>query len=131
MRTAKTTLREYTAGELRARLARERISVTALARRLGWSQSYLARRVDGRVAFDLDDLEKVADELGIHVADLLPTPSTANTLPNPVSAKKARSAATSPKRSTRATHRPPSRPGGTTPRADTRRPAMISRPLPA
>ncbi|WP_428964486.1 helix-turn-helix domain-containing protein [Micromonospora fluostatini] len=81
MRTAKTTLREYTAGELRARLARERISVTALARRLGWSQSYLARRVDGRVAFDLDDLEKVADELGIHVADLLPTPSTANTLP--------------------------------------------------
>lgn len=125
------TLREYTAGELRAHLARERISVSALARRLEWTQSYLARRVDGRVAFDLDDLEKVAGELGIQVIDLLPHKETANTLRNRASAKRPSSAAPSTSRATRTTTRPPSRTDGGTARADTRRPAMIRRTLPA
>lgn len=66
------TLRELVAGELRATLARKRISAAALARQLGWSQTYMARRVDGRAPLDVDDLEKIADVLEVTVADLLP-----------------------------------------------------------
>jgi transcriptional regulator with XRE-family HTH domain len=125
----KTTLREYAARRIRAHLGAERISVSALARRLGWSQSYLARRVDGRVAFDLDDLESVASELGLQVVDLLPTAETANTLRNHRVTKKARSKPISAVRTPHATTRPAGRPGKTSPRASTRRPAMIPRPL--
>lgn len=65
------TLRERVAGELRATLARKRISAAELARRLGWSQSYMARRVDGRQALDLDDLERIAAALDVEPAELL------------------------------------------------------------
>ena len=66
------TLRELTAAELRATLARRRISAAELARRLGWSQAYMARRVDGRIALNMDDLDKIRAELGISLDDLLP-----------------------------------------------------------
>jgi transcriptional regulator with XRE-family HTH domain len=66
------TLRELVAGELRATLARKRISAAELARRLGWSQSYMARRIDGRNALDMDDLEGIAEILEVTIADLLP-----------------------------------------------------------
>jgi transcriptional regulator with XRE-family HTH domain len=66
------TLRELTAAELRAALARRRISAVELARRIGWSQAYMARRTDGRIALDIDDLEKIATELNVPVTALLP-----------------------------------------------------------
>ena len=66
------TLRELVAGELRATLARKRISAAELARRLGWSQTYMARRVDGRAAIDMDDLEAIANVLQMPVTALLP-----------------------------------------------------------
>lgn len=72
MDTNRDRLRELTAGELRAHLARRRISASELARRIGWKQPYMARRIDGRVALDLDDLEQIARVLGIAVTDLLP-----------------------------------------------------------
>lgn len=128
MRPTTVSLREYTAGELRAHLARERISVSALARRLGWTQSYLARRVDGRVAFDLDDLEKVTAELRIQVADLLPHVTAANTLRDRHSAERPRSAAVSSTRPPARPARQSTRPARTTPAADTRRPSMLPRP---
>lgn len=65
-------LRELTAGELRATLARKRISAAELARRMGWAQSYMARRIDGRVALDIDDLEAIARILEVNIIDLLP-----------------------------------------------------------
>lgn len=65
-------LREEVAAEVRAKLARERISGSELARQLGWSQSYTTRRLDGRIALDLDDLERIADALGVTVHDLIP-----------------------------------------------------------
>ena len=64
-------LREHVAGELRGHLAKKRISASEFARRVGWSQPYMARRYDGRVAMDLDDLEVIARELGISVTELL------------------------------------------------------------
>lgn len=72
MGTNRETLREEAAGELRALLARRRISASELGRRLGWKQSYMARRIDGRVALDLDDLQAIAAALEVPVLDLLP-----------------------------------------------------------
>jgi len=133
MAEKKPSLSQYAAREIRRHLGGERTSVAALARKLGWTQSYLARRVDGRVAFDLDDLEKVAAEIGIRVMDLLPTEDAANTLRNRDLTDSPRSAAISPHGTT---DRPPSapnrqrtRPARTTPKAGTRRPAFIARPV--
>jgi DNA-binding Xre family transcriptional regulator len=71
--TNRESLREETAGELRALLARRRVSASELSRRLGWKQSYMARRIDGRVALDLDDLQAIAHALEVSVMDLLPS----------------------------------------------------------
>jgi len=73
-----TPLREVVASELRAILARKRISAAELARRVGWSQSYMARRVDGRAAMDVDDLEAVAKALDVPVRALLPNEPALN-----------------------------------------------------
>lgn len=70
--TRPRTLRERTAEEVRALLARKRISATELARQMGVSQAYVWRRLDGRTAFDLDDLERVALLLGVPILTLLP-----------------------------------------------------------
>lgn len=68
------TLRERTAEEIRALLARRKMSATQLGREMGISQAYIWRRLSGETAFDLDDLEKIAAILGVEVIDLLPRP---------------------------------------------------------
>lgn len=70
--TVRRRLRERTAEEVRVILARRRMSAAELARLAGIKQSTMARRMTGETAFDLDDLERVADVLGISVADLIP-----------------------------------------------------------
>lgn len=67
-----STLREQVAEEVRVLLARRRTSATALAKTLGVSQTYVWRRLTGETAFDLDDLERIANALGVTVLDLLP-----------------------------------------------------------
>lgn len=67
------TLREQVAGRLRAWLSFHRMSTAELARKLGWSQSYTTRRIDGRITMDLDDLEQISKALGISPADLMTT----------------------------------------------------------
>lgn len=64
-------LRERVAEEVRALMARRRITQTALATAVGQSQAAMSRRIVGDVAFDLDDLEKIAPLLGVGVAQLL------------------------------------------------------------
>jgi transcriptional regulator with XRE-family HTH domain len=66
------SLRERTAEEIRVLLARRRMSAAELARRTGMKQSTMARRMTGETAFDLDDLEAIANVLGVAVIDLLP-----------------------------------------------------------
>lgn len=56
-------------------LARRNISAAELARRTGLKQPYISRRMAGEVAFDLDDLERIAEVLDVEVADLLPRPN--------------------------------------------------------
>jgi transcriptional regulator with XRE-family HTH domain len=64
-------LRVQVAEEVRATMARRRVSGVALARRLGKSQPWISRRLVGDVAFDLDDLEAIATALDVPVAQLL------------------------------------------------------------
>lgn len=66
-----TTPSEAVAAEIRAELARRRIPQARLAALLGVSQVSVSRRLSGETPFDLNELVKVADFLGIDVADLL------------------------------------------------------------
>lgn len=53
-------------------LARQKMSGAELGRRAGIKQSSISRRLTGETAFDMDDLEAIADVLGVEVGDLLP-----------------------------------------------------------
>lgn len=65
------SLREQVAEEVRVAMARRRISGAELARRLGRSQTFVQKRLDGRQAFDVDDLEAVCAVLGLSPIELL------------------------------------------------------------
>jgi transcriptional regulator with XRE-family HTH domain len=65
-------LREHVAEEIRVLLARKRISAAELARRTGIKQSTMSRRMTGETAFDMDDLEVIAEVLGVEVGELMP-----------------------------------------------------------
>lgn len=71
--TASPTLADGIASEIRAEMARQRISGAAIAQKLGVSDMYLSRRLTGEVAFDVTDLERVAGALGVSVMQLIPT----------------------------------------------------------
>lgn len=66
-----TSLRELVAEDVRAELARRRLSGSALAVLLGQSQKWVSRRLSGEVAFDVDDLERIARALGLGVGVFL------------------------------------------------------------
>lgn len=126
-------LRERAAEEIRALLARRRISAAELARRTGLKQSTLARRMTGETAFDLDDLELIASVLGVSVAQLLPTESEGSSGQTPYSDR-----LTDRPRAGRPPNRrngPSGGPGRSMSSSDTRRPvrrhnAMSVSPLP-
>lgn len=65
-------MRELAAEEIRVLLARRRISASELARRIGVTQPYISRRLTGEIALDVDDLQAIADALGVAVVELLP-----------------------------------------------------------
>lgn len=69
------TLSDHVAEELRALLARRRMSGRDLAKRLGTSPSWVSYRLTGTTEIGLTDLERIAAELGVEVADLLPAPA--------------------------------------------------------
>lgn len=70
--TPETPLREQIAREIRTLLAWHNISAAELARRTGMTQPYVSRRMQGGVAFDVDDLEAIAEVLEVDVLDLFP-----------------------------------------------------------
>lgn len=59
------------AGNVRAEVARARISQTQLAEALGHNQQWVNRRMLGGVEWTASDLLSIADLLGIHPAVLL------------------------------------------------------------
>lgn len=68
---------ERVAAEVRAAMARHRITQEHMARLLGLSQTALSRRLTGAVAFDVNELARVAEHLGMASADLLGQPERA------------------------------------------------------
>ena len=89
------------AEEIRALLARRRMSGRELARRLDVSPGWVSFRLTGTQPIDLNDLERIAGVLGVTIIDLLP----------PAARQGAAIAAYAHRRSTRpADRRPPGRP---------------------
>ena len=63
--------KQFTA-EIRALMARKRLSASDLANALGISTVTVYRRLDDKADWQLADLPIVAEFLGVEVADLLP-----------------------------------------------------------
>lgn len=121
------TLRELVAGELRATLARKRISAAELARRIGWTQTYMARRVDGRAAIDMDDLQAISEALDMPVTALFPTAVRPNDRSGASPVQAAQPRRTAPTRPKGRPVNASTRPQSTAP-PTRRRPARIDHP---
>jgi transcriptional regulator with XRE-family HTH domain len=65
------------AAEVRAHLARRRISGRRLAAQLGMTEPYLSRRLTGAVPFNVNDLSAIADYLELPVASFFDAPEGA------------------------------------------------------
>lgn len=60
------------ADEIGVILLRRRMTALELARRIGMSQSAMSRRMVGDQAFDVNELQRIAEVLDVGVIDLLP-----------------------------------------------------------
>jgi transcriptional regulator with XRE-family HTH domain len=67
-----TTNAEQVAANVRAEMARHRVTQAQLATVLGLHQMSVSRRLNGEVPFDVNELVAVADYLGVDPAALLP-----------------------------------------------------------
>lgn len=65
------TTAERIGANIRAEMARAGMSQTSLAAVLGISQPAVSKRLLGKQAFDVDELTRVADALGLDPASLL------------------------------------------------------------
>lgn len=81
--TVQHLLRERVAEEVRALLARKMMTGADLAAAIGRSPMYVSRRVRAEVAFDLDDMERMAGVFGVPVSQLMPPPESAAQTPGP------------------------------------------------
>jgi hypothetical protein len=66
--------RESIAAEVRAQLARRRRSARSAALELGWTQPYMSRRINGVVAFNVEDLAQLARLLDVPVISFFQGP---------------------------------------------------------
>ena len=66
---------EIVAAEVRAQMARQRVTSRSIARRMGWSGTYLSRRLTGSVAFNVTDLAAIAGLLDLPVSAFLESPA--------------------------------------------------------
>jgi len=65
------TLSGAVAANIRAELARQRVSQAQVAERLGLSQAAVSRRLTGQTPFELDEVAAVADLLAVAPSHLL------------------------------------------------------------
>jgi len=65
-------LNEAARHAISAELAQRGISQRALARMLGWSQTYLQNRILGRYALTTTEVEQIAKALEVPVTQLIP-----------------------------------------------------------
>lgn len=66
------TLTMRVAAEIRAEVARQRVTHRELGRRINLSQPQVTRRLNGRLAMDTAELERIAQALGVSVDRFLP-----------------------------------------------------------
>ena len=71
------TLSEMVAEEVRAVMARRRMSGRELANQLGVSPSWISYRLSGKQPIDINDLAAIAAALSVGVHELLPPPDQA------------------------------------------------------
>jgi transcriptional regulator with XRE-family HTH domain len=81
--SADPRLSRRVAAEVRAEMARKRITGRALARMLGRSPNWVSLKTSGAQGIDLDDLESFAAALGVTIVDLLPRRDRGVTEPYP------------------------------------------------
>lgn len=65
------------ADEVRAAMARRRLSQTKLAKAMGMSQPAMNRRIRGEIPFDVVELTAIAKILDVPVTTFLPEPVSA------------------------------------------------------
>lgn len=70
-----TTYQELVAAQVRAEVARVKLSGRAIASALGVDPSYVSRRMTGHTPFTPDELAMIAMLLHVPVSALLPEPS--------------------------------------------------------
>jgi transcriptional regulator with XRE-family HTH domain len=63
--------RAAVAGEVRALMGRHRVNQKQLAQALGCSQAAVSRRLSGEIAFDTDDLVRIARLFDIEPSELV------------------------------------------------------------
>lgn len=61
---------ESVAAEIRAEMARQRITQRDLAASAGLTTAYLSRRLTGDVALSTEDIERLAGALGVPISEL-------------------------------------------------------------
>lgn len=71
MSTTTEAARQVIAGNVRATLGRKKSSQTALAKVLAKSQAAVSRRLNGELAFDMDELMLICEHYRVPLADLL------------------------------------------------------------
>jgi transcriptional regulator with XRE-family HTH domain len=69
---AAKSVNQHVAQEIRAEMARRRLSQTALAERLGTGQRSISRRLLGEVELTVGDVDQIAQILGMPIEQLLP-----------------------------------------------------------
>lgn len=67
-------IHEAVAAEVRAELARQQMSQSELARRLGVNQPWISRRLIGTVPLDVRELAQIAEILRIPTTRFFPPP---------------------------------------------------------
>lgn len=63
--------RELVAAEIRAHLARRKMSGRALSKLLDVDQTWVSRRLNGVIPLDMNDIERISDALGMQPMELL------------------------------------------------------------
>lgn len=72
-----TSPAQRVSGEVRAAMARKRVTQSVLAAHLGISQAALSRRLRGEIPFDVNELALIASHLDVTIDALIPTPDAA------------------------------------------------------
>ena len=73
-----SSLNDAVAAEVRAEVARQALTQQQVADRIGERQYWVSRRLTGEVQWEVADLVRVADALGVPITQFIPTEAVAS-----------------------------------------------------